>query len=104
MHLYLPQGGDNGDCLASIQLAVDWVCGGAGGLADQEQAARLDRFILAGDSLAESTRDRAGQTTARYGLLWSSFSAQLPVLWIQNDLFRIRLRVPDLDLNPTHVI
>jgi hypothetical protein len=59
------QGGESGDCLEGIQLAADWVCGGAGGPADQEQAALLDRFILAGDSLAESTRDRAGQARAR---------------------------------------
>jgi DNA polymerase delta subunit 2 len=52
--------------LESAQLAVDWICGSAGGLGDQELACKVDRVILAGDSLAESTRNKEDLTRAKY--------------------------------------
>ncbi|XP_023338369.1 DNA polymerase delta subunit 2 [Eurytemora carolleeae] len=58
--------GTEGDWLESAQLAVDWICGSAGGLADQEIASRVERVILAGDCLAESTRNKEDLTRARY--------------------------------------
>lgn len=58
--------GTEGGWLESAQLAVDWICGMAGGLGDQEMASTIHRVILAGDSLAESTKNKEDLTRARY--------------------------------------
>jgi len=58
--------GTEGDWLEAAQLAVDWICGSAGGPGDQEAAAQVERVILAGDSLAESTRNLDDLHRARY--------------------------------------
>ena len=55
-----------GDWLEAAELAVDWICGTAGGPGDQQIAAQIERVILAGDSLAESTRNKEDFTRARY--------------------------------------
>jgi len=58
--------GAEGGWLESAQLAVDWICGSAGGLGDQELASTIHRVIIAGDSLAESTKNREDRSKARY--------------------------------------
>jgi len=58
--------GSEGSQLEAAQLAVDWICGAAGGPADQEIAARVERVIFAGDSLAESTMNKEDLTRAKY--------------------------------------
>ena len=58
---------DVGGSLTSAQLAVDWVGGRAGAPAEQSDVAGVERVIIAGDSLASSTRgkgDKAKYLTA----------------------------------------
>ena len=49
---------DAGGSLTSAQLAVDWVGGRAGAPAEQSDVAGVERVIIAGDSLASSTRGK----------------------------------------------
>merc|ERR1719187_3173631 len=58
--------GEEVSWLGQAQLAVDWLVGAAGGVADQEETAKVERLVVVGDSLAESTRDKAGATKAKY--------------------------------------
>lgn len=62
----LDLGGEGGDWLAPAQLAVDWLVGSAGGPAEHQEIARVERLIIAGDSLSSCTRDRGEQTRAKY--------------------------------------
>lgn len=52
--------------LLSIQLAVDWIIGEAGEMEDQKLNSQIERVIVAGNSLSESTRDRDGMSRAKY--------------------------------------
>jgi len=59
-------GDDCGDYLESCQLAVDWICGAAGGPQDHNMASKVERVVFAGNSLAESTMNKKDNTRAKY--------------------------------------
>jgi len=59
-------GSENGEYLESLQLAADWICGSAGGPTDQDMASKVERVILAGNCLAESTMNKEDNTKAKY--------------------------------------
>ena len=62
----LELGGEDAGWVGNIQMAVDWVTGSAGCPGEQGSVARVERVILAGDSLAPSTRGRQEQVKAKY--------------------------------------
>lgn len=62
----LELGGEDAGWVGNIQMAVDWVTGSAGCPGEQGSVARVERVILAGDSLAPSTRGRQDQVKAKY--------------------------------------
>jgi len=55
----------DGDVIGPLELAVSWLTGEGGDMTDQERISRVDRVIVAGDSLAEETRDNDA-SVARY--------------------------------------
>ena len=59
-------GEEAGATLCEAQLAVDWVGGRTGCPAEQSRVAGVERVIIAGDSLANSTRGRGDQVKAKY--------------------------------------
>ena len=59
-------GGECGGLLGAAQLATDWVVGSVGGPGEQGDIARVERVIVAGDSLSMSTRDKQDQVKAKY--------------------------------------
>jgi len=59
-------GDDSGEYLEAIQLAVDWISGSAGGPTDQDIASKIERVVLAGNSLAESTMNKEDSLKAKY--------------------------------------
>ena len=59
-------GGECGGLLGAAQLATDWVVGSVEGPGEQGDIARVERVIVAGDSLSMSTRDKQDQVKAKY--------------------------------------
>lgn len=55
-----------GASLAAFQMAVDWIIGEAGEMDEQKENAQIQRVILVGNSLDESTKDRAEMAKAKY--------------------------------------
>jgi DNA polymerase delta subunit 2 len=53
-------------CLGALQLAASWLIGEAGEMDDQEENSRIERLIIAGNSLSSETRDRKILSTAKY--------------------------------------
>jgi len=62
----LELGGECAGWLSAAQLATDWVVGSVGGPGEQGDIARVERVIVAGDSLSLSTRDKQDQAKAKY--------------------------------------
>jgi len=62
----LELGGECSGWLDAAQLATDWVVGSVGGPGEQADIARVERVIVAGDSLSMSTRDKQDQAKAKY--------------------------------------
>ena len=62
----LELGGECAGWVEAAQLATDWVVGSVGGPGEQGDIARVERVIVAGDSLSMSTRDRQDQAKAKY--------------------------------------
>ena len=62
----LELGGTGAAWLPALQLAVDWMAGGLGGPGEQAELARLGRLVVAGDSLAGSTRDTKEQVNTLF--------------------------------------
>ncbi len=59
----------SGNCeenLARIELASEWLTGEAGNVPDQESNSKIERLVIAGNSLSAETRDRNVLTTAKY--------------------------------------
>lgn len=57
---------DSSSALSSLQLAIDWIVGEAGEMSDQERMSCVQRVILAGNSLSDSTRNREEMSKAKY--------------------------------------
>lgn len=57
--------GNDASSLGPLELAVTWLTGQAGDMAEQEKMSRVSRVILAGNSLAQETRDNDDRQ-ARY--------------------------------------
>ena len=49
-----------------LELALSWLVGEAGEMSDQEKNSKIERVIVAGNSLSESTRDRDAMSKAKY--------------------------------------
>ena len=49
-----------------LELALSWLVGEAGEMSDQEKNSKIERIIIAGNSLSESTRDRDAMSKAKY--------------------------------------
>ena len=49
-----------------LELALSWLVGEAGEMNDQKENSKVERVILAGNSLGETTRDRDVMSKARY--------------------------------------
>jgi len=62
----LELGGECAGWLNAAQLATDWVIGSVGGPGEQGDIARVERVVVAGDSLSMSTRDKQDQAKAKY--------------------------------------
>ena len=59
------QGDSTHGDFGTLELALSWLTGEAGGLDDQERMAAIERVIIAGNSLAEETRDKE-ESKAKY--------------------------------------
>ena len=55
-----------GEWLGPTLLAVYWLVGSLGVPGEQEAVARVGRLIIAGDSLASSTKDQGEQARSKY--------------------------------------
>ena len=53
-------------CLGALELASSWITGEAGEMSDQEKNSRIERLVIAGNSLSADTRDRNILSTAKY--------------------------------------
>lgn len=62
----LELGGECAGWVGAAQLATDWVVGSVGAPGEQGDIARVERVIVAGDSLSMSTRDKQDQAKAKY--------------------------------------
>jgi len=62
----LELGGTDAGWVSSAQLAVDWVIGNVGAPGEQSSVAKIERVIIAGDSLSTSTRGKQDQVKAKY--------------------------------------
>eukprot|EP00095_Tigriopus_kingsejongensis_P001851 snap_masked-scaffold2012_size22666-processed-gene-0.7 protein:Tk01851 transcript:snap_masked-scaffold2012_size22666-processed-gene-0.7-mRNA-1 annotation:"hypothetical protein LOTGIDRAFT_106607" len=62
----LELGDAQGRSLAAFQLAVDWIIGEAGQRDEQRENAQIQRVIIAGNALDESTQDKAELAKAKY--------------------------------------
>ena len=49
-----------------LELALSWLVGEAGEMSDQEKNSKIERVIVAGNSLSASTRDRDAMSKAKY--------------------------------------
>ena len=49
-----------------LELALSWLVGEAGEMSDQEKNSKIERIVIAGNSLSESTRDRDAMSKAKY--------------------------------------
>lgn len=52
--------------LGDFELVTSWLTGAAGEMSDQEANSRVERLIIAGNSLSSSTKDRDVLSTAKY--------------------------------------
>ena len=57
--------GTEGDPMP-LELALSWLVGEAGEMSDQERNSKIERVIVAGNSLSESMRDRDAMSKAKY--------------------------------------
>ena len=62
----LELGGEDAGWVSNAQMAVDWVTGSAGCPGEQGAVAKVERVIIAGDSLAVSTKGRQDHVKAKY--------------------------------------
>jgi len=62
----LQLGGQGGECLSDVQLAVDWLAGSAAVPEEQGGVAQVGRLVIAGDSLSDLTREKGEQNKALY--------------------------------------
>jgi len=62
----LQLGGEGGECLSAVQLAVDWLAGSASVPEEQSRVAQVGRLVIAGDSLSDLTREKGEQNKALY--------------------------------------
>ena len=62
----LQLGGEGGECLSAVQLAVDWLAGSAAVPEEQSAVAQVGRLVVAGDSLSDLTREKGEQSKALY--------------------------------------
>ena len=53
-------------CLLHFQLAIDYLIGDVGDPDDQETVSKIERVIIGGNSLSESTRDKEELSKAKY--------------------------------------
>ncbi len=54
------------DALGPFQLALDWLLGEAGDVDEVKWVANIERVVVAGNSLAEATKDRSHLSQAKY--------------------------------------
>ena len=57
---------DNSEHMSSLLLAMDWISGDICEGEDLRTISRIVRVVVAGNSLSESTRDRAEMSKAKY--------------------------------------
>jgi DNA polymerase delta subunit 2 len=81
----LELGGECSGWVGAAQLATDWVVGSVGGPGEQGDIARVERVIVAGDSLSMSTRDKQDQVKAKY-LTANSAAASIAAVRQLDDL------------------
>jgi len=62
----LEVGGEGSSWVGAAQLAVDWLVGSVGAPGEQEDVAKVERLVLAGDCLSSGTRDKEEQGKAKY--------------------------------------
>ena len=56
----------NADCLAALELASSFMAGEAGNVEDNNEASKIVKLIVAGNSLASETKDKKVLSTAKY--------------------------------------
>ena len=61
-----PHGPNLAECIGALELAASWIVGEAGDEKDQEKNSKVERLVIAGNSLSAETRDRKILSTAKY--------------------------------------
>ena len=82
-----------------LELALSWITGEAGEMLDQEKNAKIERVILAGNSLSESMRDLDEMSKAKYLTKDRDASSLAAVRRLDDILFQLANSV-DVDLMP----
>ena len=82
-----------------LDLALSWLVGEAGEMSDQEKNSKIERVILAGNSLAESMRDRDAMSKAKYLTKDRDASSLAAVRRLDDILLQLADSV-DVDLMP----
>ena len=90
--------GSDGDQL-SLEVAISWLSGEAGEMSDQEKNSKIDRVVIAGNSLTESMRDRDAMSKAKYLTKDRDASSVGAVCRLDDILLRLASSV-DVDLMP----
>ena len=82
-----------------LELALSWLIGEAGEMSDQEKISKVERVIIAGNSLAESMRDRDSMSKAKYLTKDRDASSLAAVCRLDDILLQFASSV-DVDLMP----
>ena len=82
-----------------LELAISWLVGEAGEMSDQEQNSKVERVIIAGNSLAETMRDRDAMSKAKYLTKDRDASSLAAICRLDDILVQLASSV-DVDLMP----
>ena len=82
-----------------LELALSWMVGEAGEMSDQERNSKVDRVVIAGNSLAECMRDRDAMSKAKYLTKDRDASSLTAVCRLDGILLQLASSV-DVDLMP----
>jgi len=91
--------GANADAVGPLELAVSWLTGEGGEMVDQASMSKVERLIVAGNSLADETRDKDEHKRAKY-LTRNKEATSVEAVNALDDVLAQLADTLDLDLMP----